>query len=160
MDATQGVDDALAALAATLPRDAAFEWQTDEEGVHLALFTIPRGARGIGTAFLARALAECDRRGVSVALAADPSDEPGETHTFHLVRWYRRFGFTLTGTSPEGWMEMHRAPRPWRGEEAVLRDYAAAKLRNDLTADEWDGILASLGAEGTTAPRRGVAPSP
>lgn len=150
----------LAALAATLPRDGGFEWDERPDGLHVAMLTLPSASRGLGTLFFARVLAEADRRGVPVSLEADSTGEPGDPRPVDLARWYRRFGFALTGLTHEGWLCMHRTPRPYRGEQAILVDYASVRRHGDLTDEAFAAAHASLLRDEVVEPRRGRALTP
>lgn len=160
MDGDVDLAAALAALAATLPRDSGFEWEDGPDGLHLAMLSLPKADRGIGTGFVARVLAQADRREIPVSLEADSTGQHGDPKAVDLARWYRRFGFVLTGLTPEGWLCMHRTPRPYRGEGAILADYASVRRHGDLTDEAFAAAHASLIGEEAAEPPLGRALAP
>lgn len=160
MDTVDSLDAALAELASSLPRDAGFEWEATEDGLYVAMLSIPVASRGIGTVFLSRVLEEADRRGVPVSLDADATGSPADPTAFNLSRWYRRFGFALTGLTSQGWLSMHRVPRPWRGVGAIARDYEAIKRYHDLTEDAYAEALEGFEIEGDREPAPRIALTP
>lgn len=115
-----------------------FTFEVFEDRVHLCILNIPVESRGIGTEFLARALAETDRFELPVTLDVDPTDEPNDPDTFDLARWYYRFGFSVTSVADTGVVSLRRDARPWQpGTTAILADYLSGK-NNDLSRTAFD----------------------
>jgi hypothetical protein len=146
----------LRALGESLPDGSRFAFDLREDGVFLEALSIPEEARGVGTAFLAKVISAVDFYGLPATLYADPTDEPGDPETFHLARWYARFGFALDHVNEDEWVGMRRESRPWRGgAEAVLADYREAKAR-DLSQDAFEEWREKASADARSSPRPGV----
>ncbi len=69
--------------------------------------------RGIGKELVTRVLAIADAAGKEVFVTVRPLGQSGEDVISNLIRFYERFGFTLTDRDP-GLAHMHRAARPPR----------------------------------------------
>jgi hypothetical protein len=141
-----GLDGVLSGIADALPRDCGLAWETGPDGLLVGSLDIPLAFRGIGTGIMADLLSEADRHGIPVSLDACPTGNAGDPSLYQLVRWYRRFGFAVTGVTPQGWVSMHRVPRPWRGGQAVMRDYQGVRRHCDLTEDAFRAAVAEVAA--------------
>ena len=140
--ALRQLQDKLSAQARTWPRPGELVFHIEDDHVWLDKIRLPHTARGEGSRRMAEFLAAVDQAHIPVCLVADPlpdDDEPAqgidEPQTFHLVRWYMRFGFVPLGPSEDGFL-MERPAQTARPVHELLKD-AQARKRNDITQAEF-----------------------
>jgi len=135
--------EAIGQLREILPDGSEFEFTVEGEELHLKILRVSDQKQGYGTGFLAAVLAEADGAGARAILHADPTDELGDPSTYNLIKWYTRFGFSISDVSPDGWVEMTRLPQPGSFKGDILLAYQEAKKR-DITDEEISDALDSL----------------
>lgn len=93
------VHDAMNDIRAKVPNVCELEWEIfpDERILHLHLLRARPMRTGAGSAVMRAVTALADQEGMTLRLAADPSDRDGEPDGPALEAWYLRFGFTVTG---------------------------------------------------------------
>ena len=150
---SKDLQDGLQKIAQSLPRGAQLVFQVNEDYLWLEKLYLPASARGNGTQVLSKILALADQAGLPTSLLADPTDEPNDPETFHLTRWYHRFGFQLLSITEDG-AAMERPVNDRRPSPLMIQNQVQRAKANDLTFEQFQAI-----AEGQT-PRRRSAFSP
>lgn len=117
--------------------------QKEMEHVWLHKIRLPHYARGEGTKRLAGILSIIDDYHMDVCLTADPifqeEDEEPEFRnpkTYHLVKWYNRFGFIPYGPTEDGF-SMARPAMKKQTVDQILKNYQEIKEHHDLNYDEF-----------------------
>lgn len=142
------LQDGLNKIAKSLPRGGELVFEVHEDYLWLEKIYLPRTARGQGTPVLAHVLSLADQAGLPTSLLADPTDEVNDPETFHLARWYHRFGFQLLAITEDG-AAMERAVDDRRPSPLVIQQQVRRAKANDLTVEQYQRI-----AEGGPAQRR------
>jgi len=83
------------------PRDK-FTYQVHGDMVMLLVLRLATTGTGAGTRFLRQVCTVLDEHGCVASAVVDPTDSPLDPDQQTLLRWYRRFGFTVVGEDPDG----------------------------------------------------------
>ena len=119
----------LSSISRSWPRPGEFIFYMEEDYVWLHKIRLPQNQRnGEGTKRMAQILSITDKASLNVCLVADPIplDEHlsiiSNPNTFHLVRWYMRFGFIPHGPTEDGFV-MERPFHKGYSSSDILKTY-------------------------------------
>lgn len=135
----QELQDGLNKIKKSLPRGASLVCEVHDDYLWLEKIYLPPSARGEGTALLAKILSLADQAGLPTSLLADPTDEANDPETFHLARWYQRFGFQLLSITEDG-AAMERSADSRRPTPLVIQQHARRAKAHDLTFEQYQAI--------------------
>lgn len=134
----------LSNLAKKWPKGGSLVYHIEDDHVWLHKIHLPKSHRGQGTKHLCEFLSLTDQAQLSVCLTADPMPQEGgfdvsEPDTFHLVRWYNRFGFESFGPSEDGFLMQRKPGSPKSTPQTILQTYNQNK-KSDLTLSAFERL--------------------